>query len=187
MALAKRERYFAIGVGVLVGLFAVDSFWFSPMLERLDKANLSFSKGTADSKAARQLLDNKDRAGLRWAEITRGTMKDDASAAEAQVLNAMRDYAQSAELSLVALKPERTEKEKGFGRITIRATATGTMAQVSRFLFSLRTAAIPVSVNDVTIASRKDGADDLTLQLGVSSLYNDNAPPALRPAGTVTK
>jgi hypothetical protein len=54
------------------------------------------------------------------------------------------------------------------------------MGQIGRFLYRLQTANIPVRIVDMTINSRRDGADDLAIVLGVSTIYL--APEPEKPA-----
>ena len=70
-----------------------------------------------------------------------------------------------------ALKSDRTEKEKDFYKLTLRATGNGGMAQIARFLWHIQTANIPVKITELTISSRKEGADDLSLTMSVATAY----------------
>ena len=182
MNLSKRERLIGIGTATVIGLLALDSLFLSPLWARYDVAHRAVEEGQRELDRAQQLFQNKLRAQRRWNEITGTTLKNDASAAESQLLNRVRDYAQSANLVLGSLKPERIEKEKDFQRITIRASATGTMEQTSRFLYALRNADIPLRVSDVQINSRKDGVDDVAVQIGISTIFVP--PPEPPTAGT---
>src|SRR3712207_7371087 len=58
-------------------------------------------------------------------------------------------------------------------RSSFRATANGRMDSISEFLWRIETAEIPLRINDMQINARKEGSDDLQLQLGVSTLYLD--------------
>jgi hypothetical protein len=127
---------------------------------------------------------------LKRIEGLEAIVQEMASQAESQVLNSVREWAQDARLSLSSVKPERTEKEKDYYKITFRATASGTMQQVTRFLYSVQTGSVPARITDVSITSRKEGTDDLTLTLGIATIHpvpesekprQPGAPPA--PAG----
>ena len=45
------------------------------------------------------------------------------------------------------------------------------MEQVARFLWHFETSSVPVCINEMTISSRKDGQDDLSLTMTVSTIY----------------
>jgi hypothetical protein len=171
MMLSRRERTIAIAVGVLAGALVLDQVLVSPLLARLGAANVAISAQQEQIDTAQQTLQNSVRARRKWRDMAGQTLQSDAPAAEGQVLNAVRGWAQDADLSLTSLKPERIEKEKDFQKITIRATATGSLSQVARFLYSIRTASIPIRVSDVQIAARREGSDDLALQVGLATIF----------------
>lgn len=175
MKLSNRERIIAIGVGAVIGLYVLDSVLLSPLLGRLNAATTAIDEGQSTLQSGVALQQNRLNAQKRWVKLAGDSLKTDASAAEAQLLNRVSDYASGSQLAVASLKPERSEKEKGFQRITIRASATGTMEQISKFLFRLRTADFPVNVNDLRIVSRRDGTDDLSIDIGVSTIF---IPPA---------
>ena len=62
----------------------------------------------------------------------------------------------------------------------VQAAGTGSMNAVSRFLWRVETAGIPLRVKEMQLGSRKEGADDLTVQLRLSTIY----APGARPAAT---
>jgi hypothetical protein len=171
MKLSNRERMIATGVGAVIGLYVLDSVLLSPLFDRLNAATVAVDEGRAKLQSGVALQQNRLNAQRRWVKLAGDSLKTDASTAEAQLLNRVSDYASGAQLAVASLKPERSEKEKGFQRITIRASATGTMAQVSAFLYKLRTADFPLNINDLRIVSRRDGADDLAVDIGVSTIF----------------
>lgn len=176
MKLSKRERIIAIVVVAVVTLFIIDQVFLSPLLERLSIANRSIQDGQLALKNADALRQNSVRAQRNWTEIAGDTLKRDASTAEQQLLNRIQDWAQNSNLALTSLKPERNEKEKDFDKVTIRTSANGSMSQIGRFLFALKDSRVPVRVSDLQITSRRDGTDDLTVQLGISTIYLQPEP-----------
>jgi hypothetical protein len=87
-------------------------------------------------------------------------------------LNSTREWAQDAGMTLSSLKPERSPEKVGeFYRISFRATGTGQMSQIARFLYHVQTTSLPVRVTELSLTSRKEGADDITVSLAVSTIY----------------
>ena len=82
--------------------------------------------------------------------MSRGALRTDSSEAESVILNSVREWAQDAGLMLSSVKPERAEKEKQFMKITFRANATGNIAAISRFMWSLQTSKAPIRVTDLS-------------------------------------
>jgi hypothetical protein len=171
MTINKRERTIGIVAGAVVGLLLLDQVLITPLLARWTDADDKIELATLDRNSAEDLIFASERANGQWSRMIGTQLHRDASEAESQVLNSVREWAQEAGMNLSSVKPERTEKEKDFFKITFRATGSGGMAQVGRFLWRLETASVPVRVTDVTITSRKPGTDDLGVQLGIATSY----------------
>lgn len=182
MVLSKREKYIAIGAVSAIAVLVLDQVVLSPY----------FAKRTAIADQRSQILEEMDKANdlfarqrqLRkiWAEMQKGGLKADASEAESQALRAVLDWAQGAGVNLAALKPERSTQEGKFQIISFHVTLTGTVASMSRLLWSMETATLPVRVNDMQVTPRREGTDDLSVQLSVSTLCL--LPDADKPAKT---
>ena len=106
-----------------------------------------------------------------WKEMLQAGLKRDVSEAESQVLHAVRNWSQESGLALASLKPERVARDGELQEIMFRVAGPGSMRSVSRFLWQLQTAALPLKVEELQLGSRKEGADDLSLQLRISALY----------------
>jgi len=168
-------------------------FFIGPMLDR--SAELS-----AKIKDDRTQLDNADKlftasrqAGKKWSVMMGGPLKTNANDAESQVLGKIQGWMTEAGLSNPSLnKPDKSEKEKDFSKMTVRATGTGGMSNIGQFLFKIQTANIPVKVTDVTISTHKEATDDLSIQVGIATMYlspDDRTPKpaaAAAPAGRDT-
>jgi ribosomal protein L22 len=184
--MSKRERYAAIAAAAVLGILLLDQVLVTPLLARWSDADAQIQLAASDRERAARLIVTSKRANRTWDEMIGQQLRRDASEAESQVLNSVREWAQEAGMTLSSLKPERTEKEKDFHKITFRATGGGSMAQVARFLWRIETATVPVRVTDVTITSRKPGTDDLGVQLGIATSYLA-AEPTERAARPTTE
>lgn len=171
MKLSKRERIIAIVAAAVVGLLALDRFVLTPWFDARTQLASQLETARAEAARAEQVFDNLRRANRRWADLAGDTLHVEASAAEGQLLNALRDWADDSGLTLSAVRPDRGAGTHGFERITIRASGAGGMRQVSRFLWRLHTTDIPARLDEMQIAARRPGTDDLTLQFAVSTIY----------------
>ena len=114
--------------------------------------------------------ENKDVARL-WNGMGGGKLKRDPSEAQSQIQNNIEAWAAESRLPLQSVKPERTEKEKGYMRLTMRVSGTGNMEQIGRFLHRIQTATIPARITDMTLTARKENTDDMSLLIGIATLY----------------
>jgi hypothetical protein len=179
MNISKRERLIIIATGVVVALLVLDRFVLTPVLTARDDAQLQQESLLLSIQRGQQMLNQQRELGPKWKEMITGGLKHDPTEAESQVLHSVREWCQDAGLTLVSLQPEREPEKKILQEIAFRAVGTGTMNAVSRFLWRIETSKIPIRVKEMQVGSRKEGADDLTIQLRLSTLYQ---PPAASPA-----
>jgi hypothetical protein len=172
VVLSKRERYIAIltcSVLVVLGLY---QFVLQPLLDQRDDLDVQIARATTElsgyNKTIRQSRDaRKDLTAM----TTGGKIGRDASDAETIYRN-VRDWASEAGMTPPSVQPTRTpEKEKDFYKLTFRAQGAGSMSQIARFLYKIRTANVPVEINELLISSNKENTDDLKLALTMATIY----------------
>jgi hypothetical protein len=188
VVLSKRERYVAVGAISVVSLMAIYYILIGPLLDKKSELDLKVHDRTLDVRRAERLVDDGKRLGPVLAQRIAGPLKKNQSDAESQMLQSIAEWARGARMTPPSIeKPDRIEKEKEFSRMTFRASATGTMAQIGNFLFRLHTSNVPVRITEMTLAAHKEATDDLTLQLGISTIFlaadTDKPRPAAPAAG----
>ena len=192
MVLSKRERYIAVSTVAAVGLLAVYYGLISPLLDRKSDLDAKVQDARLQLDRANRLIDDSKRLGPVLAQRLAGPVKKNASEAESQMLKSIGEWARDARMTPPSIdKPDRGEREKDFAKMTFRASGTGSMNQIGNFLWRLHTSSVPVRVGEMTLTTHKEGTDDLTVQLSISTIYlaTDNekagaAAPA--PANEVT-
>ncbi len=171
MNYSKRERYIGIATAAVIGMLLFDQIIYSPLTDRLTAADTRVQAAQLALTEANNTFDKSTRDRRRWRDIAGDAVKDNAPAAESQALNRVREWAQNAGLTLTSLKPTRGETAKGYDRIIVQATGTGTTSQISRFLYAAQTASIPARVTELDLSTRKEGTDDLSMQVSIATIY----------------
>jgi len=171
VVLSKRERYVVWATLAAAGIFALDRLVYTPLMAQWADIEGRTTTAQLELIDANKLIKESRLKNRAWAAMIGKRLPRDASEAESQIFSSVRDWASESRLSLSSVKPERNEKEQDFYRITFRATAGGNMAQVSRFLYHIQTSGVPARITDITITTRKEGTDELTLNLGIATLY----------------
>jgi hypothetical protein len=180
--LSNRERTVGILTAAVLGILALDRLALTPMMERKQDLEVKTQNVRDDLARVSDLFQKRRAMGQTWREMVAGGLKTEASEAESQALQALEGWAREARLNVTMLKQEGTEKQKPYQVITFRASGTGTMDSVSRFLYKVQQSKMPLRIEDMTITSRKEGStDDLTVTLGVSTIFLP--PDAKAPAG----
>ena len=180
MILSQREKYIGIGAIAVVVLLGLDRYALTPLMTARQEVNAKVREATAEHERADRLFKTAKRLGPRWNQMVAGGLQSDVSEAESQALHSLRDWASEARVNLSSLKPERVDKLKKYHSINFRATGTGTMDSISKLLYRIQTSRVPMRVTDLQITSRREGTDDLSLQLGVSTIFL--APDPQKPA-----
>jgi Type II secretion system (T2SS), protein M subtype b len=177
--LTPRERNIFIVVVGVIALWGLDVVAIAPLLTARSELQSQTMAATESLQQATHLFAVERIDRRKWEQMMRYGLKTDASAAESQMLHAIGDWSRDAGLTLTGNKPDRAEAAKPFQKITFHVTTTGNLAAVNRFLWDAETAMIPTRIEDLTIASRKEGTDDLSLSIAISTLCI--VPPATAP------
>ena len=181
MILSKRERIVVVLTLAALSILVLDNYVLSPFLASYSAAGARREKLRGELRQAENLLARRRRIDSRWREMLSGSLKRDPAEAESQMFHALLDWSEQAGLKL-SLRPERSAEKTDLREITFHITTDGSMKSVLQFLWRLKTADIPTKLESVRLRSRKDGIDDLELQLRVSTLYLA-APSASPQAG----
>ena len=182
MTLSKRETVIAALAVLMVGLLIADRYVITPLLDSGAALEAEGQRLVGELENAARLFERRRSMARKWQEMTAGGLAADPSDAEGRVLHAVRDWAEEAALALSSVKPERNEREDGVGEIVVLASGTGTMRSVARFLWQVETTTLPMRIRELQLGSLKEGADDLSLQLKLSTLYRKPSTP--EPAQT---
>ena len=187
MVLSKRERYIGIITGSVLAILVLDRFFLTPTMDRQSELDAKIKLASNEVRQSTGQVQTGRRASEVWRGMNSDVLKREDSDAESQMLNSVREWGQQAGLSISSQKRERTEPEGDFVKITYRVTATGGVAQVSRFLYRVQNANVPVRVTDVSMNTKKDGTDDLQVSLGLATIYLSPQPDKNSPQGGGTR
>jgi len=181
VALSTREKYIAIAVGAAVALAGLDRLVIAPFMETSqDIANQRSEVETNLTKA--ETIFNR-RLALRnvWSEMrSTGGLTNNATETANQMQQTLQAWAQESGVQLTSLTDRRMAQtasdrksdkpEAKFEQISVDDTGSGTMAQISRFMWKLESAPKVLKINKVTITPHKEGVDDLQVQFSVSTV-----------------
>lgn len=176
MAFSNRERLVGIGAVAAIALFGFDRLVWTPYATHMADLAQQLEAAKADKSKADLLFSQERQARKIWTALQQGGLELNDSQSQSQALHAINAWADQSGVHHLSLKPERTSQEGGFDVISIDMTADGSMQTISRLLWSLETAKIPLRLNEVRIKPHKDDSDDLSVSVNVSALCKP--PPA---------
>jgi len=170
MVLSKRERIIFVVTLVCVGLLIASEFVVDPVLAKLDEMETQRQHLQDELEEAQFLLANHGAMQRKWRALVSDGLRSDAEA-ESKVLTALREWSGNAGLALSSIKPDRIASTKGLQEMIFTVAGKGTLESVSRFLWQIETAALPVKVRDIQLGSGSESEGTMSLQLHLSALY----------------
>lgn len=183
MVLSKRERTVFIATVAFLGAFVVYHYMYSPLMEQKELLDGKIADAQIDLGRTQRLIRDSRGADQKWLVMASGGLRKDASEAESQLLNNVREWAQDSGMNLPTVTPQRPAPEKHFSKLMVRASGTSNMSQLGRLLWRIQTAEVPVLVSEIQVATKKDGTDDLKVDLAIETIYmTDAARAAASPA-----
>jgi hypothetical protein len=171
MVLSRREKYIVVVAAAATVILSLDYFALSPLLEGRSLASSQKEKLQSQLTRAEETLVLGQKLSSRWQEMIRSGIKADPAEAESQVLHAIRDRAEESKVNLSLLKPDRLTEKTQLPEIAFEASGNGTMESVARLIWQVENAGIPLRISKLQLAARKEGADDLSFQLRLSTVY----------------
>jgi len=181
MVVSRRERYIAMGAVAVAALVAFDQLLLGPLLSYRDGMDARQSKLATDIAKAEAAIARGSETMSQWNAV-RASLQPGPAEAESQILHAVRDWAEDAQLDMSLVKPERLADKTRLPEITVHAAGTGSMEAVSRFMWRLETGRLPVRMTELQLAPRKEGTDDLNVELQISTIYLPQRPAASKSA-----
>lgn len=170
MTLTKREKQIGAVTIMVFVILALDRFLLTPYIENRDRLFSEEQNLLIEYRKARGILS-------QWKELSpafEGALKKDGTdeeMSENEALNFISDMAKENGLALSLLKPAGAGKRGQPEERIFQVVGRGTMKSISAFLRQLESAPFPVlNIKDLQLASRKEGTDDMTLQLRVGEL-----------------
>jgi hypothetical protein len=162
----------ALGVGIAVSLWLLDTVLLSPYLSGRDLLVTQRDTAAQKLKDADVLFARRQRLQSIWNDMQKGGLKSDPSAADQQAQHAVLDWFDRSGVYLAALKSDPHVAQEGkFQVIKYHIQGEGRMRQIGQLLWAMETATIPVRVDDLSIKPRgREGTDELTVELGISTL-----------------
>lgn len=172
----RREKMIAMGLMAALGIWALNYYLLTPYTVELAQVRKDIATYEQKVDKANRLFKNDLRVKENWRSQLAGGLKTDPAEAESQALHAMRDYAQISRVDMQSLKPERTARVGDFQQVRIQATGNGSTAAIATLVSQIETARIPLRVNELRLTARKEGTDDLSFALNVSTIVFTPAP-----------
>lgn len=177
MVLSKRERMILIAAILAVVMLVADKFIVGPIGTRREQIKAQKLSLQTELENAQILFSRQKLMERKWKALLSDGLQNDTEA-ESKIARALDEWSRSARLTLSSVKPERVASDKGLKEMTFVVAGTGTLEAVSRFLWQIETASMPIKVMDMQIGSTNETGQSMSLQLRLSALCLDSQQKA---------
>jgi hypothetical protein len=170
MKLTKREKMIALVVGVVFALFLLDQVIITPYFNGLAQLNKDIDKANADQDANTATFNKQAQLRPVWADLIKGGLTADESAADAQASQAALNFAQNAGITINSVKPERSTPVNQFQVIGFHISGIGSTPAIMRMMYAFETASVPIRVDELVLSPLREGTDNLKIELTFSTV-----------------
>jgi hypothetical protein len=179
MTTEQRMTWLKIAAAAVVGLLLLDRFVVTPAARHWQDQSERIAVLREQVDRGHLLLDRETAIRERWDAMLRDDLPENVSEAENELFKAIARWVRDSRVSLTSLTPLWRSHEQGFQTLECRATATGTQAALSRFLYELETEPLAVRLETSEITARDDKGQQLTLNVRFTALQLGNPDSAL--------
>ena len=174
MVLSRRERVIVIATLAIVGVAGLYWVALAPLLDRLAAVGKEKEKLAGLLQEADDLKAQGPRLREEWKKKVAEGMKGDWASADSQLLTDMNRWARTADtgVKLNLFTPVRSPEKGRLAQVAWEVTGAGTWRSIINLLWKIETAPIPIRLSELTVSAHRDGIDDLTAVLKVSTLYS---------------
>jgi hypothetical protein len=178
MTFSRREKLIVAASFVALLTLLLDIYILTPLLNERESHSAERERLLVEVDKARSIMRRGRRLEAQWRRAVVDGLKRDGSDAEGQFLRAIRGWFEEGGVAIASLRPEHSPEDSELPEILVHASGTGNMAGVAKLLWQIETARIPARIKMLQLGGRKEGLDDLSIHLKVSTIYSpDDVEP----------
>jgi len=174
VVLSQRERYIAIGLGGVLVLVVLWLWVFAPLENWREQIGKDRETELKQQHEDDRLFADKKRLDKVWSDMQKGGLMDNPYDAQTQLHQAVTDWAVQSGVFVSNLTHETPltvgDSRSGFVQAGIKVTSAGTTSGIAKLVYQIEVSKIPARVHQITISSKKDGVDELQLDMNLTTL-----------------
>ena len=170
MNLNNRQQLLGILAIVAVVLLVGDRLVFTPLTTLWKERTTQIAQLKKNVEQGTQLMSRDRVLHERWDQMRTNTLSSEISVAENQVFRAFERWSQGNRLAINGIKPQWKHTSDDYATLECRVDATGSLSEITRFLYEIEKDPLGVKMDIVEITTRDDRGQQLTLALQVSAL-----------------
>jgi hypothetical protein len=170
MAIKNRQQWLIIFAAAGAVLLIGDKLVITPLTASWQARSKQIAELTKQVKQGSLLVLRDSVIRTRWDQMRNGTLPEEVSAAENEVLQAFERWSQESRISISSIKPQWKRAGDDFMTLECRADAFGSIQALTRFLYEVEKDPLALRVEAVEITARDNDGQQLSVGLQVSGL-----------------
>lgn len=170
MISAKEKRLLIIALAA-IALLIGDKYIFSPAFAKRNEIKAQKDSASAQLEKAQNLIRSSKSVSGRWQSYQDSGLSAEPQELESTLLRFVDETSRSCGLTLSFVQPGDTDIENGFGTLEYQISGAGSMRSVTRFLYEVETAQLPVKVESFQAGASDESGRNITVQINISALF----------------
>ena len=171
MALTNREQKIMIIAVSAVLILVCDRYLLTPILNRRSEISMQKEQLQAQLDESLALLERAKVLKPRWNDMLDSGLSYSVEDTEGKVFRYLENASGSTNFSITSIQPEHLPKQEKFGMIEFMVSGAGSMESVTRFLWEVETANVPLKIETLQLGANNENANVMSLQVNLSSVY----------------
>jgi len=169
------------GAALLLFVFLFYQMYYAPKRTALAQIDAL----TKQVKLNKELLARAKDVEPRWQELQEIGVSSDSTKLASLITDRVQDLARGSQLEITNFKPPTAKPtpiaKTDFSEAKFLISADGTTTSLGRFLLAVESARLPMRVDSLRVHSKKDGIDDLSIDISLLALVYTPKEPAPAP------
>jgi hypothetical protein len=170
LKLPNRQRLLLVLAGAGVALLILERVVYQPLEKHWQTRCAEIAALQQKVTTGREAMASAALTDKKWKDMKSNTLPTDPAEAEQNLLSAFDRWGQACGIDRGGIRLQWKRGNERHSMLECRLDATGTMSNLSRFLFEVENSPMALRVDAVELNARDDGGQKLALGLVVSGL-----------------
>ena len=173
----KRQQLLVIVAAAAVVLLAGDSFVATPLLKAWKTRSTHAEELTKQIARGKSLVSRQQSVHDDWDNMRTNSLPSEKSSAESLVVKAVNTWSKESGVSLASIKGTWKKDEDAYDTYDCHVDATGTLPNVTKFLYDIESSPLALKVDSVEIRAREATGQQFDLSVLINGLRLTSTQP----------
>ena len=170
MKIENRQQLLIVVTAIAVALLFADWVILPPLSDWWHKRADRIATLTKQIDDGELLIQREASLRARWDQLQTNSLPVDATVADQRMLDAVERWSQDSRATVLSITPQWKQDTDDYMTLDCRVEASGTLSDLSRFLYELEKDPMALRLESVELSSHDNDGQQLALGLEVSGL-----------------